>query len=578
MSHESERRLLETEASEKEMTTVNSMQDDGEGGARSPQPSQPEVAAANVSPSQQTPQNGDRSPSSPSSVSRHDADTPSNADHSPTPSSPRIASLLDAKQAFMKLVGGLRTPKERPTTTKAILLDLDGARTLRDSDFGGSSYTRSRSSSNPAAERASAVYKILTSMNFLKTHISFIGKAFALWVILISMLSIAMCLTLEIVSLSYDEAKTISDSTACNQATFKDIGTNTLAYNAANIALSALFMVWYSLRAVRLEKEWLLFCFFVVSMIQIGRQTYLAFWVLRDTALSPGLIQAFRVVTISTSCFVVVAWLMALRVYHTFGWRLYSKGVTKSDHVRQIRQYKQFDACLKLDVYLCCCMFLTLYFSATDDFMRIYGFVATVLTLASFLTVARGMKKNIAVVVYVFFLVALLLPTIYLFNLISLFDPPEEACFRNDLVPCTSAANISLNATFDVVYPPSRYIHDRASWRPDNCVPYNMTEWCFQRANESLLLCCQSYGQCSVKYTFRKHDQDLSVALAVLGLGIRLITIALGFREMKAMNLPTMRELFRRGESNLRNSLSFLVADALRRPGPKSKPDPASFL
>ena len=75
---------------------------------------------------------------------------------------------------------------------------------------------------------------------------------------------------------------------------------------------------------------------------------------------------------------------------------------------------------------------------------------------------------------------------------------------------------------------------------------------CLSYMRESTTGCCSEYGRCQRKEMFRQHDRLMMVAIATIGFTVRIATVLLGGRQLKAMNIDSVRQLFKRGERNLR--------------------------
>lgn len=487
-----------------------------------------------------------------------------------------------------------RTRAARPEKTEATIIDLSQARNFpspRNGSGGGGSAGRGGSSSSSPARASSGsggngfagskagdmiigeMRGIIGSVNFLKHYISKTAKLFCVLVLISAIVPISTAIAVLVSTYWHEQRLLIDDLSACDGQTYADIKTNDVGYNLANIIVAACYMSWMAARAVRLEKEGLMVTFAIISVAHMARLGYFSFDVAYTSITQEATLAAIQVLNTISIAVLIGALLLSVKVYQGFGWRLYSKGVTAAQDVRQMRRYKQFDACLKLDIFVCLVTFISIFFLVSNNTARIIGFVIMIVTLLSLSSITHFIRKNAAIVVYTFFCVCVLMPSFYAYVVADLLGADDKVCDKEVLGGCLQPFNMT--ATTDPPTPSTTtgdglVVVNASSgyfWVMRNCDAENGAT-CINELRSAVSQCCNEYGQCERKQVFRRHDRVVMIVIAAIGFTLRIATIGLGYFQLRAMNLPSVRELFKRGERNLR-SISFTAFFAKRGDGEK---------
>lgn len=471
----------------------------------------------------------------------------------------REAPLLVSAQPDDATGGTTASPPTSPRggqntsiTTQATIIDLSGSSTAQlgrstrsDSGGGGSTFDRAR-------ETANDVVQWFVAGSVWQAYSSKWAKAFVLLIFIATVLVLGVSIALLVRAYTQLRTFTVSDGTVCTGATYEEIKTNSVGYNLANVVAGVLFALWFAMRSVRLEKGSLLACVLLVIVATVARAEYFSFSVAENTLRAADRLAAQVVYT--TACVVLLAaCALMLKVKEGFGWRMYAKGVTESEQVETMQRYKQLDACAKFDLFVTVNAFISLFFFVSDLFLRIYGFIVAAITLVFLLALPGIVKHRRYWALYGFYVACVLMPVFYMYTL--------GVVITEDKSYCLADANTCLLGNGIEDRPPSWCSDNRTSSCPyrercirlaSNSTPSERDE-CERLAVEAIATCCSEYGRCGLKRVFFDNDKPLIIFLAAVGCIVRVITVVIGYRQAQAMNVPSVQDMLKRGERNLKN-------------------------
>jgi hypothetical protein len=417
-----------------------------------------------------------------------------------------------------------------------------------------------------ARERATSVMEWFVTGSVLQTYLSKEAKMMTLLIVLSSCLMMGM--SAAVVYKSYISLRSfnVKDESVCYGAPYEEIKTNSVGYSMANIVVGCLFALWLMVRAVRLEKGALLVCVVVVIATVVSRALYFAF-AIAEQSMEDDMVLACKISFTIASIVMVAAMPFSFKVSSSFGWRFFTKGVTQAEDVEMMQRHKQLDACAKLDLYITINAFISLFFFVSDNFVRIYGFIVTAITMVFLLALNVVVKKRHYWALYLFYFVCLLMPVFYIYTLATTVLEDADTC-APDLLDCLRANGAD-------------------SWEgrycsPPRAFPCAVPVRCFNMANvtqqtdcnstvaHSIGGCCNEYGRCMLKVVFINNDKPLVLFLVVVGCLIRALTVYVGYRQAQAMDIPSVQEMLRRGERNLKNfQLPTFLTSATFRAAPR---------
>jgi hypothetical protein len=419
-----------------------------------------------------------------------------------------------------------------------------------------------------ANEAVTGMKNLLVSVNFMKNYISAEAKVMCMLVLIVSLANLGLfgAMIVEIYA-SPPQDHVLSPDSVCYQQSFQQILTNNFGYNIANLVTTAFFTSWFAFRAVRLEKEGQMLCFVAVALVHIIRSLYFCYdTLISSTSKLPKPLQlASQVIITAGDALYLFIFLLAVKVYRSFGWRMYTKGFTAVEQIRQLRRYKQLDAAIKLDTFITFNTFISIFFAVADAVPRYVAGVGTIVTMIFLFLAPWVIKKRYVWFIYLFALIGIVMPAFYSYIIIGL-TLEKDSC-GVDLNRCIGERHISVyNSSAWAIRDanPSYYCAPAAepglaqqcigapncSFAALGTVELSVAQSCFNPYNISFLFCCDKYGQCGLKANLREKDRILMLILAVVAVVCRIVTIALGFRQARDMNLPSLRELLQRSDAN----------------------------
>ena len=464
---------------------------------------------------------------------------------------PALTTLFSNNPWF----GGNAADQRPPTTShsptvRAQVIDLSDTR----------SFSRSSSRDRPADisvigdAMVSEVRQLLFSVNVFKSNISPWSRLYCVLTIVSGLLVFVMSSYILSASVTSSFERTVTDGTVCQQFSYVEVKVGNIAYHVVALYVTSLFVVWYSARAVTLEKTGLLICVVVAGLYQIARLVYFSFGDVLAQYFSERVVLAARVTYCIAGTLLVFSMLISFLVTKSFGWRAYAKGVTQVDQLERLRRMMQFDTATKLDYFVTIISVVTMYFLVDSTALQIIGFVFTAATVLALQTVKAVIKRRLTAVLYLFAVISLAMPVIYVYAAISVVAQSDLLCVQENL-QCLATIHVEVvNASFPTsgnwtLLP--THVSDM-QFLVDGCDAV-----CFHLQNSTILggidTCCTAYGHC------RDHN-DLQVGSGVMvaiqsltGLIARCVTMYLAYKQRKEMNLPSVRELLDRVERNLRN-------------------------
>ena len=509
---------------------------------------------------------------------------------------PPLNAVAVTKATKIDLSGSVHTPRrKRRAPIDAAEGDDDDVLDGYDGDAAAGDDARRGSTVGQAIEGVRSVLSDFTSLSFSQAYMTRDAKALTLMVLvaclLVWALSLAVLLRMYLVPRTFYVDNLDS---MCYGLPFTEIKTNTVGYHIANLIVGCLFALWFVIRSVRLEKGALLVCYIVVAVTVISRALYFA-WSVAGKALSQD--DAQRLVVGCQACFTLASVLLTLavpqcyRVNAGYGWRTFAKGVAKATDVELLKRYKQLDACAKLDLYVTVNAFISLFFFVADNAVRVYGFCVVSLTVLFLLLLTNIVRHRRYCLLYLFYFVCLLMPAFYISTLALVIREEESTCRREAQICARPGTNGSLARIVmpeaGQAYPPPWQgdVCNTSAWDPmrmapdpwhpairpciffrdcyvdnvsqaltgiPNATEFNMTA-CVALANATVAACCNEYGRCEMKRKFFETDKPLVIALAAVGTVMRLITMIVGYRQAQAMDVPSVQDMFKRGERNMKS-------------------------
>ena len=393
------------------------------------------------------------------------------------------------------------------------------------------------------------------------SYMTFEAKLFLFLVVLTIVLTVIVCALLSVYSVPTGY---LGGDTACVGYAYAQPSMNAMGYSIALQAVNCIFVLWYSVRSVRLEKSWTLLCYIIAAISQAGRAFYLAFGTLFETFDVPSDIAiASQVLLCITAIILLATFPLVYRVHKGFGWRMYKKGATSSQQVAYMKRYYLMDTVVKVDLMVCVNAFTTMLFVVRLDWLRIAAGVVLGLTVAMLTVVTYFIKKQVKWFVYLLAVVCALMPALYVYFLIEQFSQPPMPCIQESLVPCLAGYNITQSPTnfstsitndpitaatsAHAVLPPGQ-ASQPPFWFvfPEICVESTS---CYNSSLSSVGDCCRGFGQCEVHGDLFHAERGLLVFLAVLGLAIRLLTTGTLVQRLREMDDVDVRELLTRHAS-----------------------------
>ena len=418
-----------------------------------------------------------------------------------------------------------------------------------------------------ARERASSVASWIVNASLWQTYVSKEAKVMLALITVSCVAMLAMCLA--VVLVTYTRLRNFnvdeSDPSVCKGASYEEIKTNSVGYNMANTSFGCFFILWTTFRAVRLEKGALLVCVVIVIITVVARVLYFAFGVGPGSLYDSDLEVAAQGVFTAAGIIMLAAIPITFKVSDAFGWRFFTKGVTQAEDVETMQRYKQLDACAKLDLYITVNAFISLFFIVSDDTLRIFGFIVTAVTIIFLVALTAVVKRRYYFAMYAFYFVCVLMPVFYVYTVTIVVMQSEDGC-SGEMRACMSRNNVAIGNCAS-----------RRCALLTTCTPYSNYNLCVNTTfTNGYDTCCSEYGRCKLKLSFFENDKPLVLFLAVAGCLVRVITVIVGYRQAQAMDIPSVQEMLKRGERNIRNfslpTFTFLKREATAAPASAAAP------
>lgn len=386
----------------------------------------------------------------------------------------------------------------------------------------------------------------------------------------------------------------VGDGSACSESGYTVSSfLNSITYAIVVFAVNVLFVVWFGLRGVKLEKGSSVFSCICVSLFHVSRVMFYVFGGSFDEYYHNGtqIATAVRWSLISTCITSVLPVLLSYHVYSNFGWLTYAKGVTQASQLEQLKRHVRFDATLKLDTFITANGLISILFLVEDTSARIAGAVVTGVT---FVLLFR-LKAMIRARRTWYLLLTSLVGCVSLGTFVALVvvlltaDTSSSGCLSGKLVPCLTSdvsplstpcsvavadscawnRNVSLSVSTDTFPSDSTFFElsfgralllPNASSIPNVPLPGFLLNGCniicFSLFEVSEIVpfvekCCATYGICVLARSMQSHDQVVMIGVAIAAVLARLASFVLAYRRRREMEIPSVEDMFKRAERNL---------------------------
>lgn len=495
-------------------------------------------------------------------------------------SSPRRAATVASTPIIRR--SRQEAPKTSGFVNNEILAALEGpTRSSTDIEMGSSTFGSPKRSPSTfethqeiATEIGRDVRGLLDSCTSL-TYMTTDAKVFLALVVFTIVLTVVVCILLAVYSQSTGY---LGGDTVCVGHAYTQPTMNAMGYSIALQAVNCIFVMWFSVRSVRLEKSWTLLCFVIAAVSQAGRAFYLAFGSLFDTFAVPPVVAVVSQVLLCITALVLLGTFpLAYRVHQGFGWRMYKKGATTAQQVAYMKRYYLMDTVVKVDLMVCVNAFTTMLFVVQLLWLQVAAGVVLGLTVIMLTVVTYFIKKQVKWFVYLLAFICALMPALYIYFLVDQFSEPQQACIPERLVPCLNNVNITIAATNYSADPgaandpvtqatslhalfPVGQVSSPPSWFvfADSCTESTP---CYNSSVVSVGSCCRGYGQCDVHAELFRAEQGLLLFLAALGLLVRVLTIGTLIHRLRELDDVDVRELLERHERRDIQEFALPLAD-----------------